>query len=421
MKIKWISIIPLIGGMSLGSKNAFKSYPEAILSYTPFKNNDQHLLDYWNYNDYFIIDENSNKLPDNLKLSEIDVVNTVCPCAGLSTLSTSESRGENSHQNEWLYKSAHLILGQVKPKVFVGENAPGLFTLTGSGVVDKLKLIGKKYGYTLSLYKTCNSQFGVPQKRMRTFYFFWKDKQTPILPWINKSYKKMSEFLDEVPQNTKYHDIQYKTELLDNEFLWNLLKSEFTNDTKKLREIIFNSWPGKNAISVYKFLFNKNINQNINKVNNYCNKIIKNSNDATKIKEAQTVLKRVASIHKKVINNKNFWDGTMKFIRDDCTSAVIFKNDFKDVHPTQDRFLTFREQMHLMKLPHDFNLGVDLESDINNKNVIAQNVIVDTAEKISEWILDYLNNKLELENTNFLTQDNTNKKVIFTTKNKNLF
>ena len=54
-----------------------------------------------------------------------------------------------------------------KSKVLFGENAPGLYTNTGKGVVDKLKEIGEKYGYAFSLLKTNTFFHGIPQKRER--------------------------------------------------------------------------------------------------------------------------------------------------------------------------------------------------------------------------------------------------------------
>ena len=47
---------------------------------------------------------------------DIDFVNSVCPCAGLSMLntqSTGASGRGNGIQNEWMVKSAHFVLSQV--------------------------------------------------------------------------------------------------------------------------------------------------------------------------------------------------------------------------------------------------------------------------------------------------------------------
>ena len=42
--------------------------------------------------------------------------------------------------------TAELVLADVKPMVFWGENAPALFTKKGEELVERLKLIGQKLG-----------------------------------------------------------------------------------------------------------------------------------------------------------------------------------------------------------------------------------------------------------------------------------
>ena len=51
------------------------------------------------------------------------------------------SRGSDAEKNQWMYKSAEYALCNIKPKVVWGENAQGLFSATGLGVVDKLRLV----------------------------------------------------------------------------------------------------------------------------------------------------------------------------------------------------------------------------------------------------------------------------------------
>ena len=39
-----------------------------------------------------------------------------------------KSRGSDAVQNVWMINSANFVLTKIRPKVFWGENAPGLFT-----------------------------------------------------------------------------------------------------------------------------------------------------------------------------------------------------------------------------------------------------------------------------------------------------
>lgn len=403
--MKWMSIVPLIGGMSLGAERAIGNKPEAIISYPVFRSNDQLLLDYWNFNNYIVLDPDENQLPSNFDSNNTMIVNAVCPCAGLSTLNSSSTMGSNAPQNDWMYKSAEVVLEQIQPEIFMGENAPGLFTKVGEGVVSNLREIAKKNGYTFSMYKTCNSKHGVPQRRVRTFYFFWKGNRTPELPWIEMPYPKLTDFLNEIPEGATYNKKEPMIKKLENNFWWNFLKSEIESDTTKLRKIMLDSVPNRKVISILRYLFNKDdgpekLYRNKELAINYS---VKTGNDK--------MIPKIEHMVKKVEESGSYWDASPKVLSTDKTNAVISKNDFMNIHPIEDRFLTLREHMHLMKLPHDFQFPESENEVVKNINAIAQNVIVDSAEHVTHWAMDFLKNKLPLKSTDFLKQDNTHKKI----------
>ena len=96
---KYASIIPLIGGETIAMEKVFGKRPEYILSYSGFGANDSQLLNYYNHEvPYHVIDEG------NGKTDYVDVVNSVCPCAGLSTLSPTAS--SDNHNNDWMIESS---------------------------------------------------------------------------------------------------------------------------------------------------------------------------------------------------------------------------------------------------------------------------------------------------------------------------
>ena len=77
--MKHAAIIPLIGGEVLASDQVWGNRPEYILSYSAFKDNESHLLNYYdNEIPYHVLDE-GDSAP-----GRVDVVSSVCPCAGLS-------------------------------------------------------------------------------------------------------------------------------------------------------------------------------------------------------------------------------------------------------------------------------------------------------------------------------------------------
>jgi hypothetical protein len=93
-------------------------------------------------------------------------------------------------------------------------------------------------------------------------------------------------------------------------------------------------------------------------------------------------------IKKKIQEGKGFWDGSPKLGRD-YFNAVISKNMSCGVHPVEKRFITVREYMHLMGMPHDFEL-----LDKTQWNHIAQNVPTSTARDWTLEVIKYLKGEL---------------------------
>jgi site-specific DNA-cytosine methylase len=171
--MNYASIVPLIGGETIAMERVFKKRPEYILSYEDFKANDTHLVEYYKREvPYYLLGNDRN-----YDLPSVDVVNTVCPCAGLSSLNTTAS--SDAAANDWMLTSANYILGTIKPQVFWGENAPRLASKMGEPIVENLRSIGREFGYTFSLYKTKSLLHGLGQVRDRSFYFFWKGDKVP--------------------------------------------------------------------------------------------------------------------------------------------------------------------------------------------------------------------------------------------------
>ena len=85
-KYTYASCVPLIGGETIAMENVFDSRPLYVMSYEAFGANDSQLMEHYNHSmPYQTLDNFTGYL------REVDVVNTVCPCAGLSSLSPSAS------------------------------------------------------------------------------------------------------------------------------------------------------------------------------------------------------------------------------------------------------------------------------------------------------------------------------------------
>jgi site-specific DNA-cytosine methylase len=107
------------------------------------------------------------------------------------------------------------------------------------------------------------------------------------------------------------------------------------------------------------------------------------------------VVKRVEHIDEKFKQNKGAWlrgpQIDRGFIPAFVSDQVIFF-----VHPREQRYLTFREALAIMAMPYDFNMIGD--NLYVQRNHIAQNVCMSTAEVFSKEIVKMLKGNTEVFN-----------------------
>ena len=101
-----------------------------------------------------------------LKKNEVDVIIGGPPCQGFSV---SGKRMIDDERNK-LYKSYVQIVSELKPKVFVMENVPGLVRLFKGQVAEQVKEDFTNIGYTVGMQILSADNYGVPQQRMRVFF-----------------------------------------------------------------------------------------------------------------------------------------------------------------------------------------------------------------------------------------------------------
>lgn len=388
-KITYASIVPLIGGESIGIMNAMGGQlPEYVLSYEAFKNNDIHYINYirekkgWD-GDYVVLDseEFANYRPKN-----VDVVNSVCPCAGLSSLSVSSAA--DNPTNEWLYTTAEYVLEHVKPKVFWGENAPRLYSNVGKKVADKLHEIGQKYGYALNLYYTESKLHGLAQKRPRTFYFFTKGDYAPILKtWrrdvtpIEKILKKRIRVRD--PMNVPTTD----KDPINNAWVAYALH---IHGVKTIKELYDKLESTQNLIAGA----DKKFGQNLNEVG-----------DWMEANGHEHVGKRARAMQKKLDDGKGYWAHGVT-VPKGIVPSLIGAMPVSLINPFTEKFLTLRDCLRMMGMPDDFNLSHD--NPVRVTNHICQNVPVGTAKDMMESVMDYLEGNCDTSGATYIKQ--TNKK-----------
>ena len=382
--MNYASIVPLIGGETIAMQNVFGKKPEYILSYEPFQANDNHLNEYYkNKVPYHLIGDGG--VPD---VPYVDVINTVCPCAGLSSLSTTSS--SDAAANDWMRTTANHVLGTLSPQVFWGENAPRLASAMGRPVVEDLRRIGETFGYTFSIYKTKSILHGLGQVRDRAFYFFWKGKKTPKFEYINREHEKIEDTIrsikrdpndpmsvltnSNVPSEDPYY--RFVLEELEN----GITHSKFQDKIDKSYDILhYIEDQGISYKEVSKWMtqygFDKQATRSMTMYE--------------KLKSGGNVMRRGVNIPK------------------DYIGAFVGAYPTSLTHPDEDRYLTIRECLSIMKLPEDFNL----QGGLKNINHICQNVPVTTAQDMADHVLKFVDGRLDnqLIETKYLVQDNKSK------------
>jgi site-specific DNA-cytosine methylase len=385
--IKWGTIVPLIGGMTIGNAKAVGHDPDFLISYEAFGGNDSHCTAYFEKTPYIIADAESNMLPsyDQALFEDVDFVSAVCPCAGLSMLNSSRntsgmSRGADAAQNDWMYKSARLVLEQVRPKVFWGENAPGLYSKMGEKVVEKLRAIGKEFGYSFSMVKTNTFLHGIPQNRMRTFYFFWRDTDAPLLNFYERKAPILEEYLADVPADAKHMDQYFGIGRLEESGWFQFAKAK--------------GWSARKLIeSEYKTIQHWM----------YGEGLMDEGIAWAEENENTGMVKFINHVKNKLSQGLGYWDGTPLIFKE-ATNAIIAKNA-AIVHPTEERGITLREAMYLMGLPHDFEL------QDGHWNHICQNVPTTTAADWTAEVVRYIKGEIQEFGGEFVKQNNINKRI----------
>jgi len=297
------------------------------------------------------------------------------------------ARGSEASQNDNMYNTSNFILNKIKPKVSIFENAPGLATRAGLGVVTKLTNIAKETDYTFSLMKTDTFLHGIPQHRQRTFGFFWKSDKVPVMNYHLKQTPTMADYLAKIPKTAIHYDYVVGHDIREDiNFIF-------------LKEKMGKDWRAGINKNPYRM-----INHFLTKDTETMDEFIEYAEAHDKPGPAKTM----RHIQKKLADGKNYWDGSISIKNTIATNAIIGKNLTNKLHPTEERFISPRELMWLMGLPHDFEV-LDIKRNLNQ---ITQNVPVGTAKDQVIEAIKFINDELPLKNTSFLKQCNKTRKIL---------
>lgn len=388
------SIVPLIGGETIGSHRAFGAPPVHFMSYEAFEGNDRHIVNYYeNEIPYYVLDKGMSP-PVN---ERADVVSSVCPCAGLSMMS--HGYGDDNPNNQWMKETAKFVLADYQPKCFWGENAPGFAGKIGKNVREELKSIGADNGYTMSVYRTKSLLHGVPQVRERSFYFFWKDTngQVPIFNYYNRDYTPIEDLIRGVSSNFQTEPIN-KKKPSDNPYYKYILEEIHggRSHTEHSHEIDPTTARGIDAFS-----YIERAGHNYLQVadwmekNGYEREVEKCKYKYEKLDKGGSIMRRGVIVPK------------------DRIGAFVGHYPTMLTHPDEDRFINYREAMSIMGLPEDFEL-VDASPKVANH--ICQNVPVQTATDMATEVLATLRGQRKMVDSDYILQYNNTQKLEYSEK-----
>lgn len=378
--MKHASIVPLIGGETIASQNVFGSRPDYILSYTPFYANDSHLLNYYdNEVPYHVLDAGGK--PSH----KVDVVSSVCPCAGLSMLS--HGYGDDNENNKWMIETTKYVLGEMKPKVLWGENAPGFAQKLGKNVRTQMLEIADDLGYSMSVYRTKSLLHGMAQVRERSFYFFWEGDKVPVFDYINKPRVTIEDTIKSVSHvNSLQEPINKKIPSEDPYYRYILeeLRGGITH-AEHAASIEVSSARG---VCVYAYIERSGVDYlTLSKwmeKNNYPKEVEKCIYRYNKLKAGGSIMRRGIIVPK------------------DYIGAFVGHYPVALTHPVEDRFITTREALAIMGMPNDF----ELLDPKKNTNHICQNVPVKTAEDMANEVKESLLGNRQWVPAKYLMQNN---------------
>lgn len=392
--ISHASIVPLIGGETIGATLEHGQKPDYFLSYKAFEANDKHIRNYMPDVPFYLLDEGQSAP------HKVDVVHTVCPCAGLSQLS--HGFGDHNENNKWMTETASYVLGELKPKVFWGENAPGFAGKIGKNVREQIRQIGKENGYTMSVYRTKTLLHGGPQIRERSFYFFWQGTYTPIMNYYNRPHTPIEDVLINVKSNFQMEPINKKTPSRDDVYYRFILEhihdgishAEFAKivEPQKVRNADVFSYIERMGYD-YKQVGAWMKEQGLEKEVEKCDYRYE------KLKAGGNIMRRGTIVPK------------------DHIGAFVGHYPTMLTHPVEDRYITYREAMVIMGLPSDFEL---VNASSKNANHICQNVPVQTAQDMAGEVVAVLNGKRTMVDTDYILQHNASQKIEYENAESNL-
>lgn len=386
--------MPQGGGFLIAGKRYFNTNPEFIFSFEEYKDINLETIRYYNLESKYKI--NPSILDLEKYKNKLDFVFVITPCNDLSSnspnFSTERTISEEACSIDILYKVINDLVVYVKPKFIIGENAEYLSKNMGRYVRINLNKILFENRYS-STYITINAvDYGVPQKRTRTYYIFYKGDKSIKLPFIKEKvdyvkwlYEKEKTYLP----NDYYHNKERARKLLEEDWFYKFIIYYYGKDFRtKLQKVKKKTF--QNTIffdqQIYKEFYEFLVENNQLELANWVK---------SKFKNCET--------------KKRIYDNSLQYYTD-RSRVIISRFVDKIVHPVEDRLLTYREMMTLQGFPVDMFFSFDVyENQKLFGKIIGKSIPADVGYKIIDLIVKQ---EYNFYNSNYLIMDNVKQEVI---------
>lgn len=165
--------------------------------------------------------------------NDIDIMVGGSPCQSFSTYG--KKRGLDDTRGTLFYDYARIIQ-EIKPKIFIYENVPGLLAHDGGKTWDIMGAVWNNIGYKVKPAKLNAKDYNHPQNRVRLFLIgfredIYDDRKPYVFPQKMELTHKASEYLEKVPVANKYY-------LGQKGFEWVTNKEKNKNKTRYNRDVI---------------------------------------------------------------------------------------------------------------------------------------------------------------------------------------
>lgn len=147
----------------------------------------------------------------------LDVIIGGPPCQAYSVIGRSRTGSNNNNdKRHYLYKLYVEFLKKYKPKVFVFENVPGIYTAKNGKIFEDIQEKFDEAGYNIQSFDFNSFDFGVPQNRKRVIIMGFKkgmDVDDFKYPENKGNIYMVEDFLNDLPSiksGEVYKDFKYR-------------------------------------------------------------------------------------------------------------------------------------------------------------------------------------------------------------------